>query len=224
MGQTYYYARVSTMAQNLDRQLMAFKELGADERYIYTDKQSGKDFDRKSYNTLVGTADTAPVLRAGDTLVVYSIDRLGRNYSEIRRQWEYITHDLGAYIKVIDMPLLDTSRASGDLDSKFIADLVLQILSYVAEKERENIRIRQRQGLDAMDLSDDQMTLDGRKKRISKKTSRPVGRPQAEYPENWMAVYDSWRAGELTAVQAMEKTGLKKNSFYNLVKRYQRGK
>ena len=221
MGQTYYYARVSTVAQNLDRQILAFKELGADDRYIYTDKQSGKDFDRKSYNTLTGTAETAPVLRAGDTLVIYSIDRLGRNYTEIRRQWEYLTHDLGVNIRVIDMPLLDTSRGSGDLDSKFIADLVLQILSYVAEKERENIRARQRQGLDAMELSADQVTLDGREKRISKKTLRAVGRPQMEYPDNWVEVYAAWRSGEITAVKAMELTRLKKNSFYNLVKRYQ---
>lgn len=220
MGQTYYYARVSTATQNLDRQLMAFKELGADDRYIYTDKQSGKDFDRKSYNTLVGTDETAPVLRSGDTLVVYSIDRLGRNYTEIRRQWEYLTHDLGVNIRVIDMPLLDTSRATGDLDSKFIADLVLQILSYVAEKERESIRSRQRQGLDAMELSDSEITLDGRRKRISKKTLRAVGRPQAEYPQNWSEVYASWKAGEITAVKAMEMTGLRKNSFYNLVRRY----
>lgn len=220
MGQTYYYGRVSAVQQNLDRQIKAFKDLGADERYIYTDKQSGKDFDRKSYNTLVGTKETAPVLRAGDTLVVYSIDRLGRNYTEIRHQWEYITHELGANIKVIDMPLLDTSRANGDLDSKFIADLVLQILSYVAEKERENIRARQRQGLDAMEVSDEQMTLDGRQKRISKKTLRAVGRPQADYPENWVEVYASWRTGEITAVKAMEMTGLRKNSFYNLAKRY----
>ncbi len=220
MGQTYYYGRVSAVQQNLDRQIKAFKDLGADERYIYTDKQSGKDFDRKSYNTLVGTKETAPVLRPGDTLVVYSIDRLGRNYTEIRHQWEYITHDLGVNIKVIDMPLLDTGLANGDLDSKFIADLVLQILSYVAEKERENIRARQRQGLDAMEFSADQVTLDGRAKRISRKTLRAVGRPQVEYPENWKDVYAGWRAGKISAIQAMELTGLRKNSFYNLVKRY----
>ena len=155
----------------------------SEERYIYTDKQSGKDFDRKSYNLLVGTANIAPLLREGDLLTVYSIDRLGRNYNEIMKQWQYITQELKADIRVLDMPLLDTRSNGNSLDSRFVADLVLQILSYVAQKERENIKVRQAQGI-----------------AVAKEQGKHLGRPIATFPANWEEVYKQWKEGKITAV------------------------
>lgn len=210
---TYGYARVSTTDQNLDRQLEQLRQHIADERYIITDKASGKNFDRRGYNSLVGTADTAPLLHEGDLLLITSLDRLGRNYVEIREQWEYITRKLKADIKVLEIPLLDTTATDGNLDKRFIADLVLQILSYTAEKERENTRKRQRQGIDVMQV------VDG--KRVSAKTGRPTGRPNAEYPDNWEEVYKQWRANSITANKAMELLDLKRTTFYKLVKQYE---
>ena len=124
----YGYARVSSKEQNLERQIKELKGAGVEERNILMDKQSGKDFNRKSYNLLVGTDTTAPLLREGDVLTVYSIDRLGRNYTEIMKQWQYITQEIKADIRVLDMPLLDTRNNGDSLDSRFVADLVLQIL------------------------------------------------------------------------------------------------
>ena len=143
----YGYARVSSKEQNLERQIKELKGAGVEERNILMDKQSGKDFNRKSYNLLVGTDTTAPLLREGDVLTVYSIDRLGRNYTEIMKQWQYITQEIKADIRVLDMPLLDTRNNGDSLDSRFVADLVLQILSYVAQKERENIKVGSRKEL-----------------------------------------------------------------------------
>ena len=210
---TYGYARVSTTDQNLDRQLEQLRQHIADDRYIITDKASGKSVDRRGYNSLVGTADTAPLLHEGDILLITSLDRLGRNYVEIREQWEYITRTLKADIKVLEIPLLDTTATDGNLDKRFIADLVLQILSYTAEKERENTRKRQRQGIDVMQV------VDG--KRISAKTGRPMGRPNAEYPDNWVQIYEQWKAGGITANKAMETLNLKRTTFYKLVKQYE---
>ena len=210
----YGYCRVSTKEQNLARQIEAMKAEGLDERYIYTDKMTGKTFNRPSYNLLVGTETTAPLLRKGDLLTIYSIDRLGRDYTEIKRQWEYITKELQADIRVLDMPLLDTRNAAGrNIDSTFISDLVLQILSYVAEKERINIHARQEAGIKAMPTDEA-----GRK--IGKK-GRPTGRPAAEYPQNWKEVYQTWKDGTITATKAMQEMGLTRNTFYNLVKRYE---
>ena len=217
--QTWFYARVSSRDQNLARQLLAAQELGIDDRHILTDKQSGKDFNRKAYNTLVGTEQTQGLLRKGDLLVIYSLDRLGRNYTEIREQWHYLTGTLGVDIRVIDVPLLNTDADRQNLDSRFISDLVLQILSYVAEKERLANHARQEQGLRAMPVDLDLVTLDGRPKRISQKTGNPIGRSQAEYPDNWDTVYAKWTAGEIRAVDAMRELGLTKSTFYNLVKR-----
>ncbi len=207
------YARVSSTEQNLDRQIEELKKYITDDRYILKDKASGKDFNRPAYNSLVGTKDSAPRLQAGDLLIILSLDRLGRNYIEIREQWQFITQTLKADIKVLDMPLLDTSTATADLDKRFIADLVLQILSYTAQKERENTIKRQRQGIDVMPI------VDG--KRISKKTGKATGRPKAEYPLNWNEIYTQWKAEEISGVIAMEKLGLKKNTFYKLVKQYE---
>lgn len=209
----YGYARVSTTDQNLDRQLEQLKQYIADERYIITDRASGKNFDRRGYNTLVGTESTAPLLHEGDLLLITSLDRLGRNYIEIKEQWEYITRTLKADIKVLEIPLLDTTATDGNLDKRFIADLVLQILSYTAEKERENTRRRQRQGIDVMKV------VDG--KRISAKTGRPTGRPNAEYPDDWERVYSEWQSGAITATKAMQTLGMKRTTFYKLAKNYE---
>ncbi len=203
----YGYARVSTTDQNLDRQLEQLRQYVDNDRYIITDKVSGKDFNRKGYNTLIGTEDTAPLLHPGDMLVVISLDRLGRNYNEIRKQWELITQVLKADIKVLDMPLLDTSKNTNSLEGKFIADLVLQILSYTAEKERENIRKRQRQGIDT-----------------AKAQGRQLGRPKAEYPESWERIYSAWKKGDVTATKAMQILDLKRTTFYKLVKQYENKK
>lgn len=209
---TYGYARVSTAEQNLDRQLEALKLHIKDERNIITDKASGKNFDRKGYNSLVGTKDTAPILREGDLLIITSLDRLGRNYIEIKEQWEHITRELKADIRVLEMPLLNTTTTDGSLDRRFIADLVLQILSYTAEKERENTRKRQRQGIDVMQI------VDG--KRVSAKTGRPTGRPSAKYPDNWCEVYELWNSGGITAKEAMSRLNLKRTTFYKLVQKH----
>lgn len=197
----YGYARVSSIDQNLERQLLMLREYISDDRYIITDKASGKDFNRKGYNSLVGTAETAPMLHSGDLLIITSLDRLGRNYKEIRDQWQHITYDLDVDIKVLDMPLLDTSQGSDSLDRRFIVDLVLQILSYTAEKERENIRKRQRQGIEA-----------------AKASGKYLGRPKANFPENWENIYNEWKSGSISAVKAMQFLGLKKTTFYKLLK------
>ena len=167
----YGYARVSSKEQNLDRQIKELLQAGVEERNILKDKQSGKDFNRPAYNSLVGTENTTPLLREGDLLIIYSIDRLGRNYTEIQNQWQYITKELKADIKVLDMPLLDTTVNGKSLDSTFVADLVLQILSYVAQKERENIKVRQAQGI-----------------AVAKEQGKHLGRPKAEYPANGKSI------------------------------------
>jgi DNA invertase Pin-like site-specific DNA recombinase len=205
MKMEYGYIRVSTRNQNLDRQHAAMIEAGVEERNILADKQSGKDFNRKSYNLLVGTDTTAPLLRQGDLLVIYSIDRLGRNYAEIQRQWQYITQEIKADIRVLDMPLLDTRDKGDSLDGRFAADLVLQILSYVAEKERENIRARQSQGI-----------------AIAKANGKHLGRPKMIIPDNFPDVYKEWRAGLRTTVDTYKKIlNVPKSSFYKMVKMYE---
>lgn len=215
IGERYGYIRVSEKNQNLQRQwnIMTEQE-GIPPKYIFEDKASGKDFNRRAYNSLVGTEDTVPLLREGDLLVIYSIDRLGRNYTEIREQWKHITQKLKADIKVLDMPLLDTRNTNGsDLERTFISDLVLQILSYCAQKERENILTRQKQGIAAMKV------VDGKK--ISLKTGRPTGRPAIGFPSNWNEIYTRWKEGEITAVTARHLLNLKTNTFYKLVHQYE---
>lgn len=207
------YCRVSTVDQNLARQIEQMKEFGISERNIRCDKSTGKNFNRREYNSLVGTDTTAPLLRKGDLLVISSLDRLGRNYVEIRQQWNYIINDIRADIKVLDMPLLDTRASEESLDKKFIADLVLQILSYVAQKELENNKKRQKQGIDVMPV------INGKK--TSLKTGRPTGRPPASYPEQWKKYYDLWKNGNITAKKCMDELGLKRATFYKLVNRYE---
>ena len=191
------YARVSSKSQNVDRQIDQLKEVVPDERNIIVDRQSGKSFDRRGYNTLVGTADTVPVLREGDLLVVTSLDRLGRNYAEIHEQWRKITHEIKADIRILDMPMLDTTITADNLDRRFMADLVLQILAYTAEKERVNTRERQRQGIEA-----------------AKKRGKRFGRQAEPLPENYEQIISEWQAGKISAKKAMEQTGLKRTNFY----------
>ena len=189
------YVRVSSKDQREDRQLIAFKEFGIDERDIYIDKQSGKDFNREQYNIL------KHILRENDVLVIKSIDRLGRNYNMIIDEWKDITKNIKADIVVIDMPLLDT-RNNKDLLGTFISDLVLQILSYVAEQERRFIKQRQKEG-------------------ISNAINNGVkfGRPKIEKPSNYDDVIKLWKNKKIKSKEAMEMLGLKPNTFYNLLKK-----
>lgn len=197
------YGRVSSTDQNEERQIDALLKAGVDERDIFIDKKSGKDFDREQYKALLGR------LREGDLVVILSLDRLGRNYTEIQQEWKRITQEIKADIQILDMPLLDTSKSTADLDKRFIADLVLQILCYTAEKERENIRKRQQQGIALM------QEVNGQK--ISLRTGRPTGRPRAVKPDNWNEVYTQWINKDITAVKAMEMLNLKPNTFYKFV-------
>lgn len=194
-SKVFGYARVSSKEQNEERQLVAFKDYGINERDIYVDKQSGKDFDRKQYNVLKN------VLRENDLLVIKSIDRLGRNYNMIIEEWKDITKNIKADILVIDMPLLDT-RQNKDLLGTFINDLVLQILSYVAEQERRFIKQRQKEG-------------------ISNAMSNGIkfGRPKIEKPANFDYVIDLWKNKKIKSKEAMEMLNLKPNTFYNLLKK-----
>ena len=187
------YARVSSKEQNEERQLVAFKEYGIDERDIYIDKQSGKDFNRENYITL------KHILRENDLLVIKSIDRLGRNYNQIIDEWKDITKKIKADIVVIDMPLLDT-RNNKDLLGTFISDLVLQILSYVAEQERTFIKQRQKEGITN-----------------AKNNGVKFGRPRIEKPQNFDIVVSRWKNKEIKSKEAMELLGLKPNTFYNMV-------
>ena len=194
------YARVSSTSQKLDRQLEQLRAYGVDERHIKTEKQSGKDFERAEFLSLVGTDEVAPSMRAGDCLVVCSLDRLGRNYMEILHWWQRITQELKCDIIVLDMPLLNTG-GEGNLDKNFIADLVLQILSYIAEKERIAIHERQRQGIEAAQAK-----------------GVKFGRPRIQKPEGFDKVAAKWRGGEITATAAMRLLKLSKYSFYKLTK------
>lgn len=194
-SKVFGYARVSSKDQNEERQLNAFKEYGIDERDIYIDKQSGKDFNREQYNVLKN------VLRENDLLVIKSIDRLGRNYNMIVDEWKDIVKNIKADIVVIDMPLLDT-RNNKDLLGTFISDLVLQILSYVAEQERSFIKQRQKEGISN-----------------AKNNGVKFGRPKIEKPSNFDDIVFKWKNKELKSKESMEILGLKPNSFYNLLKR-----
>jgi len=196
---TFAYARVSSKDQNLSRQLERFRELGIDDRCIFQDKQSGKDFNRSGYQALLS------MLREGDVVYVMSIDRLGRNYNEIRQEWERITKEKKADIVVLDMPLLDT-REKKDLTGTFVADLVLQILSYVSAKERENIKTRQAEGI-----------------AIAKAEGKFKGRKPIE-PDKEMfeKLYQEVFCEETrTAVSAMKEMGVKPGTFYNWKKQYE---
>ncbi len=195
----YGYVRVSTKDQNETRQVQSMLAEGITEDRIFIDKESGKDFNRSEYQTLKRMLKDSP----HSLLVISSIDRLGRNYRDILKEWQEITIDCKADIKVLDMPLLDTTKFK-DLLGTFISDLILQILSFVAEQERKNIKIRQAEGIAA-----------------AKAKNVKFGRPPALVPENFEEEYKKWKAGQQTAVETMRKTNLKKSTFYKLVKMYE---
>ena len=184
-----------------DRQLDQLKAIGIEPRNIFCDKASGKNFNRPSWDNLINQ------LQKGDLLVVVSLDRMGRNYTEIKEQWQHITHDIGADIKVLDMPMLDTTKTNDSLDRRFIADLVLQILSYTAEKERKNIHARQEQGIKA-----------------AQERNVKFGRPAAQFPDGWEQTYTAWKDGQITATAAMDSLGMKRTTFYKLAKQYEQKK
>jgi DNA invertase Pin-like site-specific DNA recombinase len=186
----YGYARVSSAEQNEDRQLLAMHNLDISLTRIFTDKQSGKDFNRPAYIELLNTLNT------GDLLYIKSIDRLGRDYDEIREQWRVLTKERGIDITVIDMPLLDTRRGK-DLMGTFIADLVLQILSFVAQNERENIHKRQAEGIAA-----------------AKARGVSFGRPVKKPPENFACLVSQWERGNLPIAELLSQSGLKEATFY----------
>ena len=196
-NKTFGYCRVSSSEQNEDRQVQAMLDLGIKERDIFVDKQSGKNFDRPMYQALKAQ------LRKGDILVIKSIDRLGRNYKQICEEWRDITGGLGANIKVIDLPLLDTTRTDG-LIGQVISDIVLQLLGFVAEQERAFIRQRQAEG-----------------NACAKAKGKKLGRPAVQFPDNWDEVYVIWKDGEITAREAMKRLCMKPTSFYKLVNCYQ---
>ena len=195
-GCVYGYVRVSSADQNEERQRIAMAQEGLKEKDIFMDKQSGKDFDRPAYRRLLH------VLREGDILVVKSIDRLGRDYEEIIEQWRCITKEIKADIKVIDMPLLDTTL-SKDLLGTFIADLVLQVLSFAAENERENIRQRQREGIDAA-------------------LARGVrfGRPGIPDSEAMLEAVRLYRQKKISLSRALDMSGIGRTTFYKKLKEF----
>lgn len=194
----YGYVRVSTREQNEDRQLIAMHNAGVSGGNIFVDFQSGKDFDRPQYQQLVKK------IRSGDLLYVKSIDRLGRNYEEIQNQWRLLTKEKGADICVLDMPLLDTRRGR-DLVGTFLSDVVLQVLSFVAENERANIRQRQEEGIAAAKLR-----------------GVRFGRPPTPLPENFRSVYLRWRAGEISVRKAAAACAMPRSTFYNRARAYEK--
>ncbi len=196
-SKTYGYIRVSSKDQNEDRQLIALRGKGVKDACIYIDKKSGKDFDRPQYKRLVKK------LKPGDLLIIQSIDRLGRNYEEVQNQWRVLTKEKEVDICVIDMPLLDT-RQGKDLLGTFIADLVLQILSFVAQNEREYIRKRQAEGIAA-----------------AKAKGIKFGRKPRPLPENFYEVHKAWRAKKLTLKQAAAACNMPVGTFYGKARKFE---
>ena len=197
MSNVYGYARVSSIEQNEERQMIALKKAGVPVGNIFMDKQSGKDFHRCNYEKLVS------LLKEGDLLYIMSIDRLGRNYVEIQNQWRMLTGEIGIDICVIEMPLLDT-RHGKDLMGTFIADLVLQILSFVAENERENIRKRQEQGIAA-----------------AKKRGVRFGRPKSQVPDNFQSIVQAWKCENIRIEEVLERCQMSKSTFYRRLREMQ---
>lgn len=187
----YAYARVSAKDQNLQRQFAAFQEFGIEKRRIFSEKESGKDFERKEYKRLLKR------LKSGDLLVINSIDRLGRNYSRIIEEWNRITNVIGADILVLDMPLLDTRTKTETLVGKFISDIVLQVLSFVAENERENNKIRQSEGIKA-----------------AKAKGVRFGRPSFLYSEEFLSVVNDYLCKHIKLKTALQRLDIKKDNFY----------
>lgn len=197
----YAYIRVSTKQQKIDRQYEEIKELNVGDTKIYVDKESGKDFDRTNYQKLIKK------LKKDDLLIVKSIDRLGRNYQMILEEWARITKTIGADIKVIDMPLLDTRIKGNNLVGKFIIDIVLQVLSFVAENERNNIKQRQAEGI-----------------RIAKEKGVKFGRPKAILPSNTNEIIMQYINKKVTNTDAAKIIGVSRGTFFRLVKEYKNKK
>ena len=193
-GRTYYYARVSSKDQNLDRQLEAFRSLGAEDRDIVTDKQSGKDLERAGYQALKNV-----ILRRGDTLVVKSLDRLSRSKTDIKAELEYFKES-GIRVKVLDLPTTLMEVPEGqEWVFDMVNNILIEVLGTIAQQERTTIRERQAEGIAA-----------------AKARGKHLGRPRIAKPENWDEVFTKWRSGEITAVEAMRRTGLKRGTFYKL--------
>ena len=193
----YGYVRVSSLDQNEERQMVEMRQLGIAEENIYKDKQSGKDFNRPMYQKLLRK------LKKGDVLYIMSIDRLGRNYEEILQQWRVLTKEKGIDIMVLDMPLLDTRRGK-DLMGTFLSDIVLQVLSFVAENERINIRQRQAEGIAA-----------------AKAKGIRFGRPSLPLPKNFYAVHEAWRMKKMTLKQAAEACNMPVGTFYGKARKFE---
>lgn len=193
----YGYIRVSSKEQNEDRQLIAMRNAHIPEKSIYLDKQSGKDFERPMYKKMVRK------LKQNDLVYIKSIDRLGRNYQEVVEQWRFLTRVKKVDIVVIEMPLLDTRRGK-DLVGTFLSDIVLQVLSFVAENERTNIRSRQKEGIEA-----------------AKARGVVFGRPMKELPEDFPQIYDRWKTREIKALDAATMCGISRSTFYAKVKDYE---
>lgn len=193
---TYGYVRVSTITQKIDRQMKELYDLGLSDKFIYVDKQSGKDFDRPNYQKL------KKKLKKDDLLIIKSIDRLGRNYEMIIEEWTNITKVIKANIYVIDFPLLDT-RSETNLVGKFVSDIFLQVLSFVAENERQNIKQRQMEGI-----------------KIAKMKGIHMGRPKTTLPENFIQVVNELLDNNLPYKIGAEKTGMKNGTFYKYMKNY----
>lgn len=196
LNKIYGYARVSTKEQNLDRQIEALKEYGVHGRDIIKDKQSGKDFKRDGYITL-----KEQLLRPGDTLVIKELDRLGRNMDMIKEEWNSLIK-MDIDIVVLDTPILNTTN-KGDLEKSLISNIVFELLSYMAEKERIKIKKRQAEGI-----------------KLAKEKGKHLGRPKATYPTLWEMYYVQWKSGSITAKECMEQLELKRTTFYKLAKRY----
>lgn len=196
----YGYIRVSSRDQNEDRQLIALRELAVPEKNIFMDKQSGKDFNRPQYKKLFRR------LKKDDLLYIKSIDRLGRNYEEIQNQWRILTKERGIDIVVLDMPLLDTRRGK-DLMGTFLSDIVLQVLSFVAENERTNIKQRQAEGIAA-----------------AKARGVRFGRLPQPLPENFHKVYQQWKSGKITGVAAAKECGMPMSTFRYRAENYEKAK
>lgn len=190
----YGYVRVSTKEQNIDRQLVEMYTQGLNDKTIFIDKQSGKDFERNEYQKL------KKKLKSGDLLIIKSIDRLGRNYDMIIDEWRTLVNDMNVDIQVLDMPLLDTRTEGKNLVGKFISDIVLQILSFVAENERENIKKRQAEGI-----------------RIAKEKGKHLGRPKLKLPKNFTIIANQYKKKEITLAEALSSLKMNRSSFYKLL-------
>ena len=196
MNKTYYYARVSSKGQNLDRQIDTFLSMGADERDIITDKESGKDTERVGYQALKNT-----ILREGDTLVIKSLDRLSRKKADIYNELQFLK-EKGIRVKVIDLPTTMIDFPAGqEWVLEMVNNILIEVLGTIAEQERVTTLQRQKEGIEA-----------------AKKRGKHLGQPRLPVPENWNETISLWQSGEITANEAMRRTGVKRTSFYKLIK------